>query len=111
MLTQNAYELLKIFYAKKALTNTELEKVDSNAFDMLLSKKYIENKFLEYKDNGYAQYSDYYITELGKAYIQSHSKLRWWKNNWISFLGMIFAFISALPVILQIIAYILKNIM
>lgn len=31
----------------------------------------------------------------------------WWKNNWISFLSLIFAFIAALPVIWQIIAYIL----
>ena len=32
----------------------------------------------------------------------------WWKNNWIALLSLIFAFIAAIPVIVQGIAAILK---
>lgn len=33
---------------------------------------------------------------------------RWWKDNWIAFLSLIFAFIAAIPVIVQAIESILK---
>ena len=36
---------------------------------------------------------------------------QWWANNWIAFLGLIFAFIAALPVIIEGIANILTHIM
>lgn len=39
------------------------------------------------------------------------SKKLWWKNNWINFLAMVFAFIAAIPVIIQGIEKILKYIM
>ncbi len=32
----------------------------------------------------------------------------WWRNNWVAFFAMIFAFISALPYIIQGISTILK---
>lgn len=35
----------------------------------------------------------------------------WWKNNLIPLLGLLFAFISALPVILEAVEYILSKIM
>lgn len=66
---------------------------------------------------------DYKISDEKKAYIyEKYEKpLRerernlkrkrrsdWWKNNWVSFLAMIFAFIAAIPYIIQGIETILK---
>lgn len=39
---------------------------------------------------------------------RKQARKEWWKNNWIAILGLIFAFIAAIPVIIQGIASILK---
>ena len=49
-----------------------------------------------------------------KSFIDREKKQRrsarheWWKNNWIALLGLLFAIIAAMPVIIQGIETILK---
>ena len=50
------------------------------------------------------------LNEINKREKSSRRKL-WWKDNWISLLGLVFSFIAALPVIIEAIASILQHIM
>lgn len=50
------------------------------------------------------------IQKNDKEYKRIRRK-EWWKNNLIPLLGLLFAFISALPVILDAVEYILSKIM
>ena len=59
------------------------------------------------------KHSDYYRKQITKQKQLHHNLKRkrrseWWKNNWISFLSLIFAIIAALPVIIQAICSILE---
>lgn len=51
-----------------------------------------------------------YVIPVLKEEKESRRKRRaeWWKNNWIALLSLIFAFIAALPVIIQGISAMLK---
>lgn len=111
MLSKNAYNILKLFDEKYSLSNDEIKTLPEDAFSVLERDGYIKQDSLGYPDGYHAQYSDYHITDKGKAYIQSKSKAEWWVNNWIQLLSMIFALIAAIPVIKQGIEIILKYIM
>lgn len=51
-----------------------------------------------------------YIDPIRKFEKESRKERRrnWWKNNWIALLSLLFAFIAAIPVIIQGIVSILK---
>ena len=60
------------------------------------------------KSNAYRKYVKPVIDREKK---QKRSKrIQWWKDNCIALLSLIFAFIAALPVIIQVFEYILSNI-
>lgn len=110
-ISKNAFKALKIFYKRISLTDTEIDQLPSESFNELKSTELITKDYLGYLDGYHAKYTNYHITDAGKAYFESHSKLEWLKQNWISLLAMLFAFISAIPVIWQGIVYILRCIM
>lgn len=81
--------------------------IDFNDADLeLLSSKEWQKQFK--KSKAYEKY----VQPMYKEEKERRKQYRrnWWKNNWIQFLGLIFAFIAALPVIFQAICYILKYI-
>ena len=51
-----------------------------------------------------------YVVPILESEKESRKKMRkeWWKNNWIALLSLLFAFIAAIPVILQGISAMLK---
>ena len=105
------FKTLQLFYRQVSLTEEEISQLPTAAFSQLLEKEYVTRDFLGYLDGQHRSYSHYHITDAGKVYYVSHSKTEWFKQNWIALLGMVFAFISAIPVILQAIACILNRIM
>lgn len=109
MLSKPAYKLLQEFN-KKSFSNEDLKHIDIVAFEHLKSNGYVTRDSLGYPDGFHAKYSDYHITEAGKGYLHEYSRTEWFKNNWIALLSLLFAFIAALPVIIQAIYYILKYI-
>lgn len=110
-ISKETFETLKIFYKKNSLTQEELSDIPEKHFNALLDAGFVTNEFLGYPDGRTAKYSDYHITDTGKAYVQEHSKSAWMKQNWLQILGVIFSCIAALPVIIQGIDYICKHIM
>lgn len=111
MLSKDAYKILKLFDEKYSLSDEEIKNLPEDAFSTLEKSGYIKRDSLGYPDGYRAKYSDYHITDKGKAYVQSKSKSEWWSNNWIQLLSMIFALIAAIPVIKQGVEIILKCIM
>lgn len=56
-------------------------------------------------------YKKYVKPVIDREKMEKHSKrIQWWKDNCIALLSLIFAFIAALPVIIQVFEYILSNI-
>lgn len=110
-ISKNSFKILKVFYKRISLTDDEIAQLPSEYFNELKSAEFITKDYLGYLDGYHAKYTNYHITDAGKAYFQSHNKTEWLKQNWISLLAMLFAFISALPVIWQGILYILRCIM
>lgn len=108
MLSKDAYRILKIFAKKYSLPDKELVPFPSAALDSLINLNYIKQDFLGYENNRFAKYSDYHITEEGIAYVQAHSHGKWFKDNWIALLSMIFSFIAASPVIAKALSSILQ---
>ena len=58
------------------------------------------------KSDEYKKYVQPVIDMERKA--KRDSSRSWWKNNWISLLSLVFAFIAAIPVIIQGISAILQ---
>lgn len=58
------------------------------------------------KSDAYKKYVQPVIDMERKA--KRDSSRSWWKNNWISLLSLVFAFIAAIPVIIQGISAILQ---
>lgn len=102
MLSKEAYSILKLFNEKNSLSDDEIKSLPEDAFSALVKSSYIQRDSLGYPNGYRAEYSDYHITDKGKAYVQSKSKSEWWSNNWIGIVGMIFAFISALTGIISL---------
>lgn len=69
MISKDTEKLLKLFSKRTSIPDSELKKYNEKSVDTLITKKYIANHFIEYTDNRFAKYSDYYITEDGKAYL------------------------------------------
>lgn len=72
---------------------------DKSDFDQLSSKEFE-------KSDAYKKYVLSALEDENKR--KKQKRLTWWKNNWIQFFGLVFAFIAALPVIFQAICYILR---
>jgi hypothetical protein len=102
-------KVLKLFYRKYSLSSEEISKIPDELLSSLEKSGYVVIDFLGYPDGRTAKYSDYHITDSGKAYVQSHSSLEWFKQNWIALFSLIFAFIGALPVIWHVIQCILMR--
>lgn len=76
-----------------------------------LSEEDIENlKHYKMSDEKKAYINEKYIkpTQERERKLKKKKRSEWWKNNWVSFLAMIFAFIAAIPYIIQGIESILK---
>lgn len=110
MLSKEAYLVLKQFAIHYSLSDVQVNNISNDIIEFLELGGYIKRDSLGYPDGFHAKYSDYHITEAGKAYVQSRSMSVWWKNNWVSFLSMIFAIIASIPVIMQGIELLLKYI-
>lgn len=108
---KSAFSTLKSFYKNVSITNEEFAKLPPEDISILENNEFIRRDFLGYLDGQHRSYTLYHITEAGKAYVQNHSPLEWIKQNWVSLLSMIFAFIAAIPVIWKGIAHILQYIM
>nr|DAD97323.1 MAG TPA: protein of unknown function DUF2513 [Myoviridae sp. ctzc413] len=102
MISKDSYKILKLFNKNYSLTDDEIKNLPDDAFSALIDSNYIKRDSLGYPNGYQAEYSDYHITDQGKAYVQSKSKSEWWSNNWIGIVGMIFAFISAFTGIISL---------
>lgn len=78
---------------EEELKNIDWEKIKQNP----AMQKY-EKRIIERKQRKAAE-------ELKQ---KKNRRSEWWRNNWVPFVAMIFAFISALPYIIQGIETILK---
>lgn len=107
---KDTYKTLRLFYKRISLTDEEMAILPENVLADLKKYEFISREFVGYLDGQHAKFTNYHITEAGKIYFQSHSKIEWLKQNWLSFFSLIFAFIAAIPVIIQGISYILRSI-
>lgn len=110
-ISKDSYKVLKLFYKNNSLSCEDISDISDDIFNALLDCKYITRDFIGYSNDGRAEYSDYYITDSGKACIQNKSRTEWFKNNWISLFSLLFAFVAALPVIINAVEYILSKLM
>ncbi len=110
-ISKDALRTLKLFYKKVSLPDEEISKLSADSFAALEKAEFVTRDFLGYLDGYHAKYTNYHITDAGKAHYQNRSKSEWLRQNWISLLSLLFALIAALPVIIQGIDSILKYIM
>ena len=103
MLSKDAYKILKLFDEKYSLSNDEIKTLPEDAFSTLERDGYIKQDSLGYPDGYRAKYSDYHITDKGKAYVQSKSRAAWWENHWIDFTALIISFLSLSVAIIAIV--------
>lgn len=80
-------------FSKEDFENVDWEKVKQNPAVQKYEKRLAEQKQRK-------------VEEQLKRKQEQRSE--WWRNNWVPFVAMIFAFISALPYIIQGIETILK---
>ncbi len=107
---KSAFKTLKAFYKNISMPKEDLGKLSPEDISILENNELIAKDFLGYLDGQHRSYTLYHITDAGKAYIQNHSPLEWLRQNWLSLLSMVFAFIAAIPVIWKGIVYILQHI-
>lgn len=82
---------------RRELSDEEIKNISSKKFRKHFKQSYAYNKYVQP------------VLDEEK-YRKKKRFTKWWGDNWIAFLGLVFAFIAAIPVIIQAVEYILSNI-